>query len=320
MEIANSGNITGGIGLSGYTGWENRTVEVRSAGVRAVTDSVAVGPVRRLSNWLGWEQLAAVVAVPTARDMAVIKAVSAYSHASDDGTGLRVRLADFFEKLIDETNDLVPPGPSTPVTREELTDFGLVVGDRLLLAALETGISDYRHRAKVILSNYADDHSDVALVNDRLGLIAYLDGDTDTALSYYRTALSQSATNAGYKLSVGWLNLQKGETSAAEFYFDQVLETDPNNGVALALLGATAGRAGEAEAAVSYFEKAVGVEPGNPTVHYWYGRFFADEGRNRDADIAFRVAARKFDRVDAYWVYTPTLSDINKEIYSLLRT
>jgi tetratricopeptide (TPR) repeat protein len=286
MEIANIDYITGGIGSSGFANRETRAAEVRSAGVREVAGTVAVDPVHRLSNWLGRAQLAAVVAVPAARDMAVIKAISAYSHTSDDGTGLQVRLADFFEKVIEENNDFVPPGPSKSLTRAELTDFGLVVGDRLLLAALETGISDYRDQAKAILSDYAVDNSDVALVNDRLGLIAYLEGDTDTALTYYRTALSQSDANLGYKLSVGWLNLEKEETSTAEYYFDQVLEVDPNNGIALALHGVSAGRAG---------------------------------GRYRDADIAFRVAADKFDRVYAYWVYTPTLSEINKEIYSLLQ-
>jgi tetratricopeptide (TPR) repeat protein len=172
-----------------------------------------------------------------------------------------------------------------------------VIGD----ASLEIGDLDTARAAYETLRQRADAPG----VQSRLARLAFLQGDTDTAIEILDAAARSAAElnraaeeQAFYRYSAGEYRFSKGDVEGARREFDSALAILPNYYLALAGRGRVAFAEGDVDGAIERYEAAVAIIP-RPELLAYLGDLYAVSGSAEDAERQYAAVDFIADLGDA---------------------
>ena len=155
-----------------------------------------------------------------------------------------------------------------------------------------TGRRDQAWKAFATVLNL-DPHNVKAKNN--LGLILETDGQTETAIDAYRTALlwqehSLQPSEQPY-VNLGNLLMEQGQTKEALALLETAATLAPNNAYCHLTLGMAYRELGRREPAQHELEKATQLEPSNARAHYQLGRLYKETHDLDRAQAEFKKTA-----------------------------
>jgi Flp pilus assembly protein TadD len=126
---------------------------------------------------------------------------------------------------------------------------------------------------------------------DNLGLSYAGLGQTDAALTAYKTAIAwqseEALKNPGPFLDLGILLMELNRPEEALPYFQQAVAISPKESRHHEELGKAYSRLDDLQKAQAELETAVSLSPQNPRLHYLLGRVYIKEGSKEKANAEF---------------------------------